>query len=163
MTQKLYTVRTIITPLQPSDSKKVSCRTSQIFGPDSVTGSWNWDEDVFPPVLDRISIDFRRGKLVAIVGPVGCGKSSLLSAILGDIPKLKGSAYINGTKSYVAQQAWVQNATLRENIIFGQNYDEAKYERVLRVCELRADIDMLPHGDSTEIGEKGQICIFSCI
>ncbi|PRP77615.1 hypothetical protein PROFUN_00476 [Planoprotostelium fungivorum] len=118
-------------------------------------GSWNWDENVFPPVLSHITIDFKRGKLVAVVGPVGCGKSSLLSAILGDIPKLKGTAQLNGTKAYVAQQAWVQNATLRENIVFGSHFDQEKYERVLRVCELRADIDMLPHGDSTEIGEKG--------
>eukprot|EP01117_Protostelium_nocturnum_P001793 TRINITY_DN1224_c0_g1_i1.p1 TRINITY_DN1224_c0_g1~~TRINITY_DN1224_c0_g1_i1.p1 ORF type:complete len:1080 (+),score=410.48 TRINITY_DN1224_c0_g1_i1:135-3242(+) len=118
-------------------------------------GTWNWDENVFPPVLDKISIDFPRGKLVAVVGPVGSGKSTLLSAILGDVPKKKGKAQVNGSKAYVAQQAWIQNATLRENILFGSQFDQAKYDKVIRVCELRSDIDMLPHGDATEIGEKG--------
>eukprot|EP01117_Protostelium_nocturnum_P013244 TRINITY_DN4935_c0_g1_i4.p1 TRINITY_DN4935_c0_g1~~TRINITY_DN4935_c0_g1_i4.p1 ORF type:complete len:1039 (-),score=239.18 TRINITY_DN4935_c0_g1_i4:20-3136(-) len=118
-------------------------------------GIWNWKENSFPHILDQITIDIPRGKLVAIVGPVGSGKSSLLSAILGDIPKLHGNVYVNGNIAYVAQQAWIQNATLRENITFGSPFDQKRYDHVLKVCHLQADIDILLHGDSTEIGEKG--------
>ncbi|PRP77744.1 putative multidrug resistance protein [Planoprotostelium fungivorum] len=121
----------------------------------SLHGSWNWDESKMPPTLSDVVFQCNRGQLVCIVGPVGSGKTSVLSAILGEIPKLKGRVCVHGSKAYVAQQAWMQNATLRDNILFGNVYDEERYDRVLQVCELKNDIATLPHGDSTEIGEKG--------
>lgn len=78
-----------------------------------------------------------------------------MSAILGEIPKVEGKVVVNGTTAYCSQQAWMQNATLRDNILFGKPFDPARYDEAIRVCELAQDIAMLPNGDQTEIGEKG--------
>jgi ATP-binding cassette subfamily C (CFTR/MRP) protein 1 len=90
-----------------------------------------------------------------VCGPVGSGKSSLLCAILGDMRKESGDVELHGKVAYVAQQAWIVNATLKENILFGSPYDQDKYEKVIQVCALSRDIEILPAGDATEIGEKG--------
>ena len=90
-----------------------------------------------------------------VVGKVGSGKSSMISAILGEMNKQSGSYYINGNVSYAAQQAWILNATLKDNILFGNEYIESKYNNVLEACALIADLNILPAGDRTEIGEKG--------
>jgi ATP-binding cassette subfamily C (CFTR/MRP) protein 1 len=74
--------------------------------------------------------------LVAVVGAVGSGKSSVLSAILGEMTKTSGTVSVRGNVAFVAQQAWIQNATLRDNILFGKPYDAEKYENTIRVCEL---------------------------
>lgn len=117
-------------------------------------GEFTWDaaNDSF---LKEIDFELRRGELAAVVGAVGSGKSSLMAAILGDILKRKGDVHVNGSMAYAAQEAWIQNATVRDNILFGLHYDAMRYERAIRVCELEQDLDMLPAGDATEIGEKG--------
>uniref|UniRef100_A0A8D2PS02 ATP-binding cassette sub-family C member 5 n=1 Tax=Zosterops lateralis melanops TaxID=1220523 RepID=A0A8D2PS02_ZOSLA len=86
---------------------------------------------------------------------VGSGKTSLISAILGQMTLLEGSIAVSGTFAYVAQQAWILNATLRDNILFGKDYDEERYNTVLNGCCLRPDLAILPNGDLTEIGERG--------
>uniref|UniRef100_A0A8C5H4M2 Multidrug resistance-associated protein 1 n=1 Tax=Gouania willdenowi TaxID=441366 RepID=A0A8C5H4M2_GOUWI len=93
--------------------------------------------------------------LVAVVGHVGSGKSSLLSALLGEMDKLEGAVTVKGSVAYVPQQAWIQNSTLKNNIMFGQERREAWYQRVVEACALQPDLEMLPAGDDTEIGEKG--------
>ena len=93
--------------------------------------------------------------MVGIVGSVGCGKSSLLSGILGEMYKFNGRINLNGTIAYAPQLAFVQNATLRDNILFGKMYDESFYKQVIKICCLESDLDLLPNGDLTEIGEKG--------
>uniref|UniRef100_A0A672ZW33 Multidrug resistance-associated protein 1 n=1 Tax=Sphaeramia orbicularis TaxID=375764 RepID=A0A672ZW33_9TELE len=95
------------------------------------------------------------GALVAVVGHVGSGKSSLLSALLGEMDKLEGSVAVKGSVAYVPQQAWIQNSTLKDNIVFGQERKEAWYQRVVEACALQPDLEILPAGDNTEIGEKG--------
>uniref|UniRef100_A0A8V5GZW3 MRP3 protein n=1 Tax=Melopsittacus undulatus TaxID=13146 RepID=A0A8V5GZW3_MELUD len=95
------------------------------------------------------------GALVAVVGHVGCGKSSLVSALLGEMEKLEGEVAVKGSVAYVPQQAWIQNATLKDNILFGQAPNEQKYQNVLEACALKSDLEVLPGGDQTEIGEKG--------
>uniref|UniRef100_A0A8D2LB62 ATP binding cassette subfamily C member 3 n=1 Tax=Varanus komodoensis TaxID=61221 RepID=A0A8D2LB62_VARKO len=95
------------------------------------------------------------GSLVAVVGHVGCGKSSLVSALLGEMEKLHGEVAVKGSVAYVPQIAWIQNATLKDNILFGQPYTEKKYQTVIEACALKQDLEMLPGGDQTEIGEKG--------
>ncbi|KAL5281110.1 ABCC2.2 family protein [Megaselia abdita] len=105
--------------------------------------------------IKKINIKADKGSLVAIVGTVGCGKTSVISAILGEMDKLNGSVNTVGTIAYVPQQAWLRNCTLRENILFGKPYDKKKYESIIHSCALKADIDMLSAGDQTEIGEKG--------
>ncbi|XP_042250798.1 multidrug resistance-associated protein 1-like isoform X4 [Thunnus maccoyii] len=124
---------------------------------DAVTiegGSFAWSADG-PPCLQRINMVVKTGALVAVVGHVGSGKSSLLSAMLGEMERRSGSISVKGSVAYVPQQAWIQNATLKNNILFGQERKESWYHRVVEACALLPDLDILPAGDATEIGEKG--------
>ncbi|XP_037669575.1 multidrug resistance-associated protein 1 isoform X1 [Choloepus didactylus] len=107
------------------------------------------------PTLSGITFSVPEGALVAVVGQVGCGKSSLLSALLAEMDKLEGYAAIKGSVAYVPQQAWIQNDSLRENILFGHQLQEQYYKAVIEACALIPDLEILPSGDRTEIGEKG--------
>ncbi|KZP00831.1 ABC protein [Calocera viscosa TUFC12733] len=108
-----------------------------------------------PFALRDITMHIPRGQLVAIVGPVGAGKSSLLQGLLGEMRRTKGSVTFGGAVGYCAQTAWIQNATLRENVLFGQEWDEDRYWKAIHDSSLLADLEQLPDGDLTEIGEKG--------
>ncbi|KAK3559875.1 hypothetical protein QTP86_026191, partial [Hemibagrus guttatus] len=119
-----------------------------------VNGKFSWAKKD-PPALQNINVMVPQGSLLAVVGHVGCGKTSLLSALLGEMEKVDGHISIKGSVAYVPQQAWIQNATLRDNILFGRPYVEDKYRRVLDACALTPDLDVLPGGDQTEIGERG--------
>ncbi|XP_044944140.1 multidrug resistance-associated protein 1-like isoform X4 [Mustela putorius furo] len=116
--------------------------------------SFSWDKTGVP-VLKNLNIKIPEGALVAVVGPVGSGKSSVLSAILGEMEKLTGVVQRKGSVAYVAQQAWIQNCILQENILFGSIMQKQFYERVLEACALLPDLEQLPNGDQTEIGERG--------
>ncbi|KAG8682306.1 hypothetical protein FRC08_015043, partial [Ceratobasidium sp. 394] len=105
--------------------------------------------------LTGVSLNVPRGSLTAIVGPVGCGKSSLLLGLLGEMPQTKGTVVFGGKTAYCAQMAWIQNATLRDNVVFGRPWDEERYWASIRDASLEVDLEMLPDGDLTEIGEKG--------
>ncbi len=108
-----------------------------------------------PATLKSVSIKIRRGAFTAIVGEVGSGKSSLLYALLGEIPKESGSVRVAGRMAYMAQQPWIQNATVKNNIVFGDELDEERYKKAVEVCCLTRDLESLPNGDATEIGERG--------
>ncbi|KAK3091915.1 hypothetical protein FSP39_023706 [Pinctada imbricata] len=116
--------------------------------------SFTWEKDA-EKTLSNISLEIPEGSLVAVVGSVGSGKSSLLSAILGEMEKLKGSVNVKGSVAYVAQQAWIQNATLQDNVLFGKPLSKEEYAKVIEGCALTQDLEILPGGDQTEIGEKG--------
>ncbi|XP_077679517.1 ATP-binding cassette sub-family C member 2 isoform X2 [Eretmochelys imbricata] len=116
--------------------------------------SFAWEQGA-GPVIREVTLDIKPGCLVAVVGAVGSGKSSLVSAVLGEMENLKGHINIQGSVAYVPQQAWIQNATLKDNILFGLELDEARYQRVVEACALLPDLKLLPGGDLTEIGEKG--------
>lgn len=116
------------------------------------TFTWSENKDNF---LKDISLDIVHGKLIAIVGTVGSGKTSLLSGILGDMQKVAGKANVDGKIAYVPQQAWMQNATIRKNILFTRPYEDQKYKKTLQACCLEPDLQILTGGDLTEIGEKG--------
>uniref|UniRef100_A0A4W3HUW2 Multidrug resistance-associated protein 1 n=1 Tax=Callorhinchus milii TaxID=7868 RepID=A0A4W3HUW2_CALMI len=118
----------------------------------NATLSWSKDDS---PCLKDINLAILEGSLVAVVGHVGCGKSSLISALLGEMEKQEGYVAVKGTVAYVSQQAWIQNTTLKDNIIFGQDWHKGWYNRVIRSCALLPDLEMLPAGDESEIGEKG--------
>ncbi|KAM9537342.1 ATP-binding cassette sub-family C member 3 [Guaruba guarouba] len=121
----------------------------------SVTNaSFSWEKELKPSLKD-INLLVPSGALVAVVGHVGCGKSSLVSALLGEMEKLEGEVAVKGSVAYVPQQAWIQNATLKDNILFGQAPNEQRYQNVLEACALKTDLEVLPGGDQTEIGEKG--------
>ena len=120
--------------------------------------TFNWvvakdEEDGFE--LKDFNLDIPAGALVAVIGQVGAGKSSLLSALIGDMKKKSGEVIFRGKVGYCQQQAWILNTTLRENVVFGSEYDPVRYQKVLKVCELEGDISILPGGDLTEIGENG--------
>ncbi|XP_076266255.1 multidrug resistance-associated protein 1-like isoform X2 [Rhynchophorus ferrugineus] len=115
-------------------------------------GNFSWGED---PILKNINIKIASKTLTAVVGSVGSGKSSLISAFLGEMDKISGWVNTYGKIAYVSQQAWIQNATLRDNILFGKTYDKKVYDKVIEACALKPDFQMLPGGDQTEIGEKG--------
>ncbi|XP_040290618.1 canalicular multispecific organic anion transporter 1-like isoform X2 [Bufo bufo] len=116
--------------------------------------TFTWEPGTSPAVKN-VNLDIKEGHLVAVVGGVGSGKSSLVSAMLGEMDHVYGHINIKGSVAYVPQQAWIQNATLRDNILFGSSLDEARYQRVLEACALLPDLQMLPGGDMSEIGEKG--------
>jgi ABC-type uncharacterized transport system fused permease/ATPase subunit len=116
-----------------------------------------------------INLQICQGSLVALVGMVGSGKSSILSALLGEMSKVNGRVSISGKIAYVPQTAWIMNTTLKENILFGKDFDNQFYDQVIEACALKQDlgklkftrkifqiifIDMLPARDQTEIGEK---------
>lgn len=107
------------------------------------------------PVLSDINLKMTSGQLVAVVGRVGSGKSSLIHAVLGEMRKLHGSVTLHGSVAYVAQTAWIFNDTLRNNITFGSDFDERLYNKAISVSALEHDINILPAGDMTAIGEKG--------
>ncbi|KAG0571068.1 hypothetical protein KC19_6G208800 [Ceratodon purpureus] len=115
----------------------------------------SWDPDSGAPTLKNLSVKIKRGQRVAVCGAVGCGKSSFIQAILGEMPKLSGSICVNGTVAYVAQSAWIRSGTFRDNILFGKPMDKELYSKTLRACALDKDIESFPYGDLTEIGERG--------
>ncbi|KAJ3054695.1 hypothetical protein HK097_001102 [Rhizophlyctis rosea] len=120
------------------------------------SGTFRWDNDSnTAPTLQDISFNAHDGELFAIVGSVGAGKSSVISAILGEMYKVAGTVVVRGSVAYVPQTAWIMNATLKENILFGKPYDAKFYDEVVYACGLKADLEMLPGGDNTEIGERG--------
>ncbi|XP_055085554.1 ATP-binding cassette sub-family C member 12 isoform X2 [Periophthalmus magnuspinnatus] len=107
------------------------------------------------PTLKNISFTLPKGKLLGVCGNVGSGKSSLIAAILEQMYLQQGSVAASGTFAYVAQQAWIFHGTVQENILMGEPFEQHKYEKVLDVCSLHADLKILPYGDQTEIGERG--------
>eukprot|EP00899_Mesostigma_viride_P024421 jgi/Mesvir1/5163/Mv15301-RA.2 len=113
-------------------------------------------EDQEPFKLKNVNLTLKRGELLAVVGPVASGKSSLAAAILGEMDQKEGDAVaINGKVAYCAQEAWILNATLRDNILFGLEYEEERYQQVIKACALEPDLKVLPAADLTEIGERG--------
>lgn len=105
--------------------------------------------------LKDINLRIARGSLIAVVGPVGSGKSSLLQAIVGNMPKSAGQVIRGASTSYASQTPWIQNSSIRDNILFDTDYDEERYRRIIRACCLEQDLDSFPAGDMTEIGERG--------
>ncbi|EEC01718.1 multidrug resistance protein, putative [Ixodes scapularis] len=118
----------------------------------NATISWSMDGI---PALRNINLVVKTGKLIAIVGPVASGKSSLLSALLGNLRVCSGSVDCVKGVAYAPQCPWIQNKTIRENVIFTSKYDSELYKTVLEACCLKRDLEVLPDGDLTEIGEKG--------
>ncbi|KAH8598215.1 ABC multidrug transporter-like protein [Bisporella sp. PMI_857] len=112
-------------------------------------------ENTEPFRLHDMSFTIGRNELVAVIGGVGSGKSSLLAALAGDMRKTKGDVIMGASRSFCPQYAWIQNATLKDNILFGKEYNKAWYRDVIDACALQPDLDMLPQGDATEIGERG--------
>ncbi|XP_046412545.1 ATP-binding cassette sub-family C member 4 isoform X1 [Neodiprion fabricii] len=115
----------------------------------------SWTENSIANTLHRIDIRIESGTLCAIVGSVGSGKSSFLQLILGELPPTQGQIYVNGSVAYASQEPWLFGGSVRNNILFGQEYDKEKYREVTKVCALLKDFEQFPQGDKSIVGEKG--------
>uniref|UniRef100_A0A8D3DQQ0 Multidrug resistance-associated protein 4 n=1 Tax=Scophthalmus maximus TaxID=52904 RepID=A0A8D3DQQ0_SCOMX len=114
-----------------------------------------WDKMIEAPTLQNVSFTVKPEQLLAVIGPVGAGKSSLLSAILGELSQESGVVKVKGELTYTSQQPWILPGTIRSNILFGKELNPKKYERVLRACALKRDMDLLPGGDLAMVGDRG--------
>jgi ABC-type multidrug transport system fused ATPase/permease subunit len=118
-------------------------------------GCFSWDTSSHVPTLQDLNFRVQQGKRVAICGTVGSGKTSLVSCILGEIPKFFGEVQTCGKIACVSQSPWIQSGTIEQNILFGTQMNWERYKTVLEVCSLKNDLDILPLGDQTIIGERG--------
>ncbi|KAK1604894.1 hypothetical protein QYE76_028567 [Lolium multiflorum] len=117
--------------------------------------SFSWDENPSKATLKNINLVVKGGEKVAICGEVGSGKSTLLAAVLGEVPKTEGTIQVCGKIAYISQNAWIQTGTVQDNILFGSPMDRERYRDTLMRCSLVKDLEMLPYGDCTQIGERG--------
>ncbi|XP_063985040.1 ATP-binding cassette sub-family C member 4-like [Diachasmimorpha longicaudata] len=120
---------------------------------DKATASW--DRESLVKTLSNIDMTMKAGTMTAVVGPVGAGKSSLLQLILGELSSSDGHVTVGGSVSYASQEPWLFGASVRNNILFGQPYDESRYRQVVRVCALTKDLTQFPQGDKTLVSERG--------
>ncbi|XP_051862486.1 probable multidrug resistance-associated protein lethal(2)03659 isoform X2 [Drosophila albomicans] len=114
-----------------------------------------WNAKMTDNNLDSINLQLGRRQLVAVIGPVGAGKSSLIQSILGELPADSGTVKVNGRFSYASQEPWLFTGTVRENILFGLTLDKHRYRTVVKKCALERDFELLPQGDKTIVGERG--------
>ncbi|XP_067247950.1 ATP-binding cassette sub-family C member 9 isoform X1 [Chanodichthys erythropterus] len=148
--------------LRPTETEDVAVQVND--------GFFTWGSNL--STLSDINIRIPTGQLTMIVGQVGCGKSSLLLAMLGEMQTISGKVFwskqpdceilFDGNISknrysvaYATQKSWLLNATVEENITFGSPFNKQRYKEVIDACSLQPDIDLLPFGDQTEIGERG--------
>ncbi|XP_051818613.1 ATP-binding cassette sub-family C member 9 isoform X3 [Antechinus flavipes] len=140
-----YSIRRI----RPAETEDIAIKVTN--------GYFSWGSGL--ATLSNIDIRIPTGQLTMIVGQVGCGKSSLLLAILGEMQTLEGKVHWSNRNrysvAYAAQKPWLLNATVEENITFGSPFNKQRYKAVTDACSLQPDIDLLPFGDQTEIGERG--------
>ncbi|KAE9462816.1 hypothetical protein C3L33_05277, partial [Rhododendron williamsianum] len=115
----------------------------------------SWDSSSLKPTLNDINLVVRCGEKIAVCGEVGSGKSTLIAAILGEVPDINGIVQVYGEIAYVSQTAWIQTGAIQENILFGCTMDQNRYQEVLEKCSPKKDLEMLPFGDCTIIGERG--------
>lgn len=144
------------------DAKKAARRPGNAAAENVVPGTSGEGTDSISTITEVESfklhgMDFTvgRNELLAVIGGVGSGKSSLLAALAGDMRRTNGQITMGATRAFCPQYAWIQNATVKENILFGKEYDRKWFDEVVDACALRPDLEMLPAGDLTEIGERG--------
>jgi ABC-type multidrug transport system fused ATPase/permease subunit len=118
-------------------------------------GAFSWTDASGARDLDQIDFEASAGQLVAVIGSVGAGKSTLCAACLGELHRLAGSHRLEGTVALCAQQPWLSSGTLRENVLFGNVFDHERYWAAIRRCGLMPDLEQLPEGDRTAIGNRG--------
>lgn len=109
------------------------------------------------PTLQNIDVNFRKGKLIGIIGPIGSGKSSFLQVLLRELPLDSGVLNVNGSVSYASQEPWVFAASVRQNILFGKDHDHEHYNQIVKCCALTQDFAQFENGDRTIVGEKGTL------
>jgi ATP-binding cassette, subfamily C (CFTR/MRP), member 4 len=133
----------------PIEKKKKSKKSKQAKENESES------DIVKTPTLDNLNLDFKKGLLIGVIGPVGAGKSSLLETILQELPLESGRVLVNGSVSYASQEPWVFSGSVRQNILFGEKLQKDHYNTVIKSCALLTDFEQFPHGDDSIIGERG--------
>lgn len=106
-------------------------------------------------MLKEINFEAKPGEFVAIIGAVGSGKTAMLLSLMNEMVVREGSVHKNGKIAFIPQETFLLSATLRENVIFGEKFDEKRYQDIIQKCQLISDIRILPGGDRTQIGERG--------
>lgn len=141
--------------LQNEEHTKKEVETNQSYEKGSFKKSDNGDENkkVFEG-LHNINLKVAKNELIILTGTIGCGKTSFLNAIMGFMPCKAGIVSVDGSLAF-CNQPWIQNATVKENILFGSEFDKNRYNQVLTVCNLDMDLENFQDGDNTEIGERG--------
>uniref|UniRef100_A0A2H8TSM5 Putative multidrug resistance-associated protein lethal(2)03659 n=1 Tax=Melanaphis sacchari TaxID=742174 RepID=A0A2H8TSM5_9HEMI len=114
-----------------------------------------WTDAQTENSLENINLTVKPGRLVAVIGPVGAGKSSLLHAILRELPLSEGNISVRGVVSYASQEPWLFAGSVQQNILFGLPMDKERYKKVIKVCALKTDFEQFPYGDRTIVGERG--------
>ena len=151
--QKFLLLEEMTTPSEDGkNAKSKECSASSVIV-NNITARWN--QEMVKPTLKDISTRLKPGDLLAVIGPVGSGKSSLLMTLLQELPLVSGKIEVEGTLSYASQDAWSFNDSVRNNILFGMEFDDKRYQKVVEVCALQRDLKLMPFGDRTLVGEKG--------
>ncbi|XP_025405411.1 probable multidrug resistance-associated protein lethal(2)03659 isoform X2 [Sipha flava] len=114
-----------------------------------------WKNNQLRNTLENIDLTVKSGQLVAIIGPVGAGKSSLIQAIIRELPLIKGQISVSGVISYASQEPWLFTGSIQQNIIFNSPMDKDRYKQVVNVCALQSDFEQFPYSDKTIVGERG--------
>ncbi|TYG96136.1 hypothetical protein ES288_A11G323500v1 [Gossypium darwinii] len=140
--------------LQPGAIEKLPSGSSDT-AIEIADGNFSWDMSSPTATLKDINLKVSHGMSVSVCGTVSSGKSSLLSCVLGEFPKISGTLKLCGTTAYVAQSPWIQSGKIVDNILFGKEMDRDKYDEVLEACTLKKDLEILSFGDQTVIGERG--------
>lgn len=133
--------------MEKKDSKALGIRIT------NVTAQWMPQSQ--EKTLSKVTVDIKPGMLVAVIGPVGSGKTSLLQAILRELPLIEGTIDVGGTISYASQESWLFSGSVRQNILFGEPFLRERYSQVVNVCALKRDFQLLPYADKTIVGERG--------
>jgi ATP-binding cassette subfamily C (CFTR/MRP) protein 4 len=133
--------------MQKKDSKALGIRITNV--------SAQWMPQSHEKTLSKVTVDIEPGMLVAVIGPVGSGKTSLLQAILRELPLIEGTIDVGGTISYASQESWMFSGSVRQNILFGEPFLRERYTQVVNVCALKRDFQLLPYADKTIVGERG--------
>ncbi|KAK9663650.1 hypothetical protein RND81_O265100 [Saponaria officinalis] len=141
--------------LQSENVRKMSNTRSTNHVITMKSANLSWENNSSKPTLRNMNFTVKQGEKIAICGEVGSGKSTILAAILGEVPYIEGTVEVYGSIAYVSQTAWIQTGTIRENILFGSTMDEQRYQETLRRCSLVKDLELLPNRDMTQIGERG--------
>ncbi|KAJ0007144.1 hypothetical protein Pint_28812 [Pistacia integerrima] len=140
--------------LKNDDVKRISLQNSDR-SVNIQEGNFSWDPELPIPTLRHVNLEVKWGQKIAVCGSVGAGKSSLLYAILGEIPKTSGSVDVYGSIAYVSQTSWIQSGSIRDNVLYGKPMDKERYDKAIKACALDKDINSFDHGDLTEIGQRG--------
>ncbi|KAJ3617905.1 hypothetical protein MTP99_006989 [Tenebrio molitor] len=153
-TQTIVSVRRIQQFLKSEETSKFALRyRNRPITLTKICAKWDASSDEYK--LNDVNLTIQPGQVVAIVGSIGSGKTTLLQAMLNEIPHLEGRLEVGGSISYAPQEAWLFSGTIKENILFGKDLDEAKYHKVVEMCALQRDFSVFPCGDLTRVGEKG--------